>query len=298
MMDSCIRLNLDLQQTDMQITVRAKRGDTGRLLRITLSNEGVPYWISPDCYGVFTGRKPDNTVIYNQCDIENNEILYRFTEQTCAAPGRIPAEIRLYGTEGKLLTTAALGADQGQAGGRSILHRKGKSPILTGKRLSVITVIDTVAAGRTDGWVYVHILNMVLLPIRGFQNVIDYPHHKLAVIVIQKSGQAFFRSCLHFAVAVNGIQPCPGSDLLRHDKLLLDRLLQRHHASVQRNGNCFKTDYANRALCVGDCVLDAVKLLGLRTRNLQPLATRFRRSSCSCGHSRLAAAACQEDGCK
>ena len=107
MMDSCIRLNLDLQQTDMQITLRAKRGDTGRLLRITLSNEGVPYWIAPDCCAVFTGKKPDGTVIYNRCDLENNEILYRFTEQTCAAPGRIPAEIRLYGTEGKLLTTAA-----------------------------------------------------------------------------------------------------------------------------------------------------------------------------------------------
>ena len=106
MMDSCMRLNLDLQQTDMQITVRAKRGDTGRLLRITLSNEGVPYWIAPDCCAVFTGKKPDGTVIYNQCDLENNEILYSFTEQTCAVPGRIPAEIRLYGTEGKLLTTA------------------------------------------------------------------------------------------------------------------------------------------------------------------------------------------------
>lgn len=106
MMDSCIRLNLDLQQTDMQITLRAKRGDTGRLLRITLSNEGVPYWIAPDCYAVFTGKKPDGTVIYNQCEIENNEIRYRFTEQTCAVPGRIPAELRLYGTEGKLLTTA------------------------------------------------------------------------------------------------------------------------------------------------------------------------------------------------
>lgn len=106
MMDSCIRMNLDLQQTDMQITVRAKRGDTGRLLRITLSNEGVPYWIAPDCYAVFTGKKPDGTVIYNQCEIENNEIRYRFTEQTCAVPGRIPAELRLYGTEGKLLTTA------------------------------------------------------------------------------------------------------------------------------------------------------------------------------------------------
>ena len=106
MMDSCVRLSLDLQRTDMQITVRAKRGDTGRLLRITLSNDGVPYPIGTDCYAVFTGRKPDKTVIYNVCVIEGNEILYPFTEQTCAVPGRIPAEIRLYGSQGKLLTTA------------------------------------------------------------------------------------------------------------------------------------------------------------------------------------------------
>lgn len=107
MLDSCVRLSLDLQQTDVNVTVHAKCADTGRLLRITLSDDGVPYPISDDCYAVFTGKKPDKTVIYNQCTIENNEILYRFTEQTCTQPGRIPAEIRLYGTQGKLITTAA-----------------------------------------------------------------------------------------------------------------------------------------------------------------------------------------------
>ena len=107
MTDSCVRLSLDLQQTDRNITIHAKTGDTGRLLRISLCDDGVPYSISQDCYAVFTGKKPDKTVIYNQCEIENNEILYRFTEQTCTAPGRIPAEIRLYGTQGKLITTAS-----------------------------------------------------------------------------------------------------------------------------------------------------------------------------------------------
>jgi hypothetical protein len=107
MTDSCIRLSLELQRTDMNMTVHVKRGDTGRLLRITLSDAGVFYPVSGDCYAVFTGKKEDQTVIYNRCDIENHEILYRFTEQTCATAGRIPAEIRLYGPQGKLITTAS-----------------------------------------------------------------------------------------------------------------------------------------------------------------------------------------------
>jgi hypothetical protein len=106
MTDSCIRLSLDLQQTDTGITVRAKRGDTGTVLRSALADDGAPYQIAEDCYAVFTGKKADKTVIYNQCSIENNEILYFFTEQTCAAPGRIQAEIRLYSTGGKLITAA------------------------------------------------------------------------------------------------------------------------------------------------------------------------------------------------
>ena len=107
MTDSCVRLSLELQQTSMQVTVRAKRFDTGRLLQISLSDDGVPYSIGEDCYAVFTGRKPDKTLIYNQCTIENNEIFYQFTEQTCSAVGRIPAEIRLYSSQGKLITTAS-----------------------------------------------------------------------------------------------------------------------------------------------------------------------------------------------
>lgn len=107
MTDSCIRLSLDLQQTNMNITVRAKRGDTGRVLRIALADDGVPYTVGEDCYAVFTGKKPDKTVLYSRCSLENNEILYTFTEQTCAVAGRIPAEIRLYGSGGKLITSAA-----------------------------------------------------------------------------------------------------------------------------------------------------------------------------------------------
>lgn len=106
MIDSRVRLNLDVRETGMPQTVEAKRGDTGRVLLITLSDSGVPYSISADCYGVFTARKGDGTVLYDPCSIENNVIAYTFTEQTCAAVGAMPAEIRLYGSGGKLLTSA------------------------------------------------------------------------------------------------------------------------------------------------------------------------------------------------
>ena len=107
MIDSCVRLTLDIQETSMPVAIKTKRGDTSRKLLINLSDGGIPYHITDDCYATFTAVKSDGTKINNPCTIENCVITYQFTEQTCAAPGRIPAEIRLYGTEGKLLTTAA-----------------------------------------------------------------------------------------------------------------------------------------------------------------------------------------------
>lgn len=107
MIDSCVRLNLDLRETGLPVTVEAKRGDTGRMLQITLSDGGVPYTIGEDCFAVFTARKEDGTVLYNNCTIRDNVITYVFTEQTCAAVGTVAAEIRLYGSGGKLLTSAA-----------------------------------------------------------------------------------------------------------------------------------------------------------------------------------------------
>ena len=111
MIDSCIRLTLDLRQTSVSTIVRAKRGDTGRVLRIALADDGVPYTIEKDCFAVFTAKKPDKTVLYNDCQVENNEVVYAFTEQTCAVTGRMPVEIRLYGGDGKLITTASFYLD-------------------------------------------------------------------------------------------------------------------------------------------------------------------------------------------
>lgn len=107
MIDSCVKITLDVRETNAPVVVKAKRSDTGRRILISLADGGMPYTISEDCFATFTGRKADKTTINNACAIANNVIEYVFTEQTCAAVGRMSAEIRLYGSEDKLLTSAS-----------------------------------------------------------------------------------------------------------------------------------------------------------------------------------------------
>lgn len=102
----CARITLDLQHASTPMFVSVKRNDIGRKIRISLSDGGFPYTISDDCYAILTGTKPDGNVLYNHCDIENNAIVYEISEQTTAAAGRMNAEIKLYGSNDSLITSA------------------------------------------------------------------------------------------------------------------------------------------------------------------------------------------------
>ena len=105
MIDSVTRITLNLQDTNTLVCVQAKRGDTGRKLLIHLADGSIPYPIAPDCYAVFTARKSDGTKLHHPCEIENNVIIYTFTEQTCAAVGALHCEIKLYGSDRRLITS-------------------------------------------------------------------------------------------------------------------------------------------------------------------------------------------------
>ena len=99
-------LNLDLRKPDSLQVVTARRGDTNRILVIYLSEGKEKYLPDPRGFVVLSAEKPDHTVLYNLCDIQGEAILYPFTAQTCACAGAFPAELRIYGADRKLLTTA------------------------------------------------------------------------------------------------------------------------------------------------------------------------------------------------
>ena len=105
MKDSAYKISLDINGNGSQLVLNARHMDTGRKLYVSLRSGGEPYIIEKNCYAAFTAAKPDGTDLYNACDIEGNEIVYEFTEQTCSVIGRSRCEIILYGPDDKVITS-------------------------------------------------------------------------------------------------------------------------------------------------------------------------------------------------
>ena len=101
------KFTLDVSKTASQVSIKAKKGDIGRRLVITLMNNGYPYHITEDCYAVIAATKPDGYIIFNNCVIDNCVITYDFTAQTVAAAGIVNCEIILYGKRAMQLTSAS-----------------------------------------------------------------------------------------------------------------------------------------------------------------------------------------------
>ena len=99
------RASLDIHAAGSQAVLHAKQGDTKRQILVTLTEDGRPYLISSDCRAVFTAKKPDGSILFNDCAIEGNLISYSFTAQTTVLAGRLDCEIRLYGADKGLITS-------------------------------------------------------------------------------------------------------------------------------------------------------------------------------------------------
>lgn len=106
MNSSNFRFTLDMHSTQSQISIPVLHGDTSRSLCINLSNGEDSYVIEDGCIATFVAKKPDGTTIFNSCVIEKNKtIVYDFTEQTTNVEGIVKCEMRLYGTDGKEITS-------------------------------------------------------------------------------------------------------------------------------------------------------------------------------------------------
>lgn len=100
------RFNLDMQSYISQISLPVRQHDTGIVLRINLTDGGVPYVIRDGCRAIFYARKSDGNPLMNDCVIEKNTtICYELTPQTTSCSGVVDCEVRLYGTDGNLITT-------------------------------------------------------------------------------------------------------------------------------------------------------------------------------------------------
>lgn len=100
------RFNLDVQSTVSQVSLPVRLLDTGRRLYIGLTDGGTPYIIEAGCRAVFYARKADGNPIMNDCIIERGSVIrYDLTEQTTSCAGVVDCEVRLYGTQGNLITS-------------------------------------------------------------------------------------------------------------------------------------------------------------------------------------------------
>ena len=106
MTSSYYKISLDIHDHGSHVSLKAKKGDTGRLLYVTFMDGGKPYAITEECRAVFTAKKADGNILFNSCSIIGNTICYTFTPQTTAAVGKADCEIKLYGADDKLLTSA------------------------------------------------------------------------------------------------------------------------------------------------------------------------------------------------
>ena len=104
---STYRFTLDTHRTKSQISIQVPQHDTALQLFINLTDGGKPYDIAEGCTAKLYGKKADGKVILHDCEITDNNtrIHYVFSEQTTSCIGPVDCEIRLYGSEGLLLTT-------------------------------------------------------------------------------------------------------------------------------------------------------------------------------------------------
>lgn len=103
---SVFDITLDLQRSFAPGEITVRQGDTHRTLRFHLADGGKPYALT-DVRAVLTAQKPDGSHLFNHCVVDGDRICYDLTSQTTSCPGQVECQLRLYGADDALLTTAA-----------------------------------------------------------------------------------------------------------------------------------------------------------------------------------------------
>ena len=103
------RISLDVNNdAPSQLVLSAKRGDSAKLLIISLLADKHNYIINEGCYATLTGKKRDGAVFEHECaiDLKNNKIEYPFQPFTVSKSGVVDCEVNIFNTHGERLTTS------------------------------------------------------------------------------------------------------------------------------------------------------------------------------------------------
>lgn len=109
MNSSKFRFILDLHTSQSQVSIPITRGDTARVLYISLAEEGKAYTIVDGCLAKISIKRPGGTTLEFFCSIERNTtIVYDFntdehTRLTAQAEGIHDCQVELYDADGGVI---------------------------------------------------------------------------------------------------------------------------------------------------------------------------------------------------
>lgn len=98
------KIVLDVAKSEPQLATTIRKGDSeSRIFEFSLRANGKQYVITENCSAVFRAKKPDGTVLFNYCSINNSVVTYTLTSQTTAVEGTLACQLEIVSVDGKVL---------------------------------------------------------------------------------------------------------------------------------------------------------------------------------------------------
>ena len=98
-----LRVNLDCLRKDSQAIINAKVGEAnGRKVVFTLYEGRTAFFVPGGASVIFRAQKPDGTILYNNCVIDDGKVEYTITSQTVAVAGVYACELQIV-SDGRII---------------------------------------------------------------------------------------------------------------------------------------------------------------------------------------------------
>ena len=98
-----LKVNLDCLRKDSQAIINAKVGEAnGRKVVFTLYEGRTAFFVPAEATVIFRAQKPDGTILYNHCVIDDGKVEYTITSQTVAVAGVYACELQIV-SDGRII---------------------------------------------------------------------------------------------------------------------------------------------------------------------------------------------------